>query len=107
MSYFFSYNKLIEYEQKEANRDNVIINIQEPDQPQQPEQSQQLQLEYKSTQNNTHHTAKQQQTPYSQYTKPDKQFRPIEDYKQTQQSNMIYNSNDIDIFRNKIDELLI
>ena len=71
------------------------------------QQSQQLQLEYKSTQNNTHHTAKQQQTPYSQYTKPDKQFRPIEDYKQTQQSNMIYNSNDIDIFRNKIDELLI
>lgn len=36
--------------------------------------------------------------------KKHKQYRPIEDYKQT--SNSIYDINDIDVFRNKIDELL-
>ena len=43
MSYFFSYKKLIECDKKESNRDNVIINIQEPDQPQQPQQPQKSQ----------------------------------------------------------------
>ena len=43
MSYFFSYNKLIENDNKEANRHNVVINIQEPAQPQQPQQPQQMQ----------------------------------------------------------------
>lgn len=43
MSYFFSYNKLIEHEKKEADKDNVIINIQEPLQASQPEQQQQQQ----------------------------------------------------------------
>ena len=41
MSYFFSYKKLIEYEKKEVDKDNVIINIQEPLQASQPQQSQQ------------------------------------------------------------------
>ena len=41
MSYFFSYKKLIEYDKKEANRDNVVINIQEPEQSQQSQQLQQ------------------------------------------------------------------
>jgi len=36
--------------------------------------------------------------------KKEKQYRPIDDYQQT--SNSIYNTNDIDLFRNKIDELL-
>ena len=43
MSYFFSYKKLIECDKKEANRDNVIINIQEPEQSQQPQQPQKSQ----------------------------------------------------------------
>ena len=43
MSYFFSYKKLIEYEKKEVDKDNVIINIQEPLQASQPQQSQQQQ----------------------------------------------------------------
>uniref|UniRef100_A0A6C0F1L6 Uncharacterized protein n=1 Tax=viral metagenome TaxID=1070528 RepID=A0A6C0F1L6_9ZZZZ len=43
MSYFFSYKKLIEYDKKEADKDNVVNNIQEPEQSQQSQQSQQLQ----------------------------------------------------------------
>ena len=30
MSYFFSYKKLIEYDNKEADKDNVVIHIKEP-----------------------------------------------------------------------------
>lgn len=41
MSYFFSYKKLIEYDKKEADKDNFVINIQEPEQSQQPQPSQQ------------------------------------------------------------------
>ena len=41
MSYFFSYKKLIEYDKKEADKDNVVINIQEPEQSQQSQQLQQ------------------------------------------------------------------
>jgi len=36
-------------------------------------------------------------------TEKSKQYRPIEDYNNT--SNNIYDSDDIDLFRNKIDEL--
>ncbi len=43
MSYFFSYKKLIEYDKKEADKDNVVIHIQEPEQSQQSQQSQHLQ----------------------------------------------------------------
>jgi hypothetical protein len=39
MSYFFSYKKLIEYDKKEADKDNIVINIQEPEQSQQSQQS--------------------------------------------------------------------
>ena len=43
MSYLFSYKNLIEYENKEVDKDNVIINIQEPLQASQPQESQQPQ----------------------------------------------------------------
>jgi hypothetical protein len=42
MSYFFSYKKLIEYDNKEADKDNVIINTQTPDQSQQSQPSQHM-----------------------------------------------------------------
>ena len=47
MSYFFSYKKLIEYDNKEADKDNVIINTintqtQTPEQSQQSQQSQHM-----------------------------------------------------------------
>jgi len=90
------------------------------------QQSQQLQIEYipnnthTATHNNYHTNSRshdnsqrqqqqqqKQQQQYNKYDKPDKQFRPIEEYTQTQKQDIIYNINDIDIFRNKIDELLI
>ena len=37
MSYLFSYKKLIECEKKEADKDNVIINIQQPIQASSPQ----------------------------------------------------------------------
>ena len=88
----------------------------------------QLQLGYKSSRhNNTNHTnhtnhtthnnqAKKNNDKHNEFgerklfinkpeqNKKDKQYRPIEDYQQT--NNSIYDANDIDLFRNKIDELL-
>jgi hypothetical protein len=84
----------------------------------------QLQLGYKSNasrNNNTNHTnhnnqSKKNNDKHNEFSerklfmnkpeqnKKDKQYRPIEDYQQT--SNSIYDANDIDLFRNKIDELL-
>ena len=43
MSYLFSYKKLIECENKEVDKDNVIINIQEPLHASQPQESQESQ----------------------------------------------------------------
>jgi len=70
--------------------------------------------------NNNHHQGKTTINKYSnknieygerklfinkpEQNKKDKQYRPIEDYQQT--SNSIYDTDDIDLFRNKIDELL-
>ena len=72
-------------------------------------QTQQLQLEYNTTAPNKPISSRQktQHTQYTQHSKSEKQFRPIEDYTQTNTQNIIYNNDDIDIFRNKIDELLI
>jgi hypothetical protein len=53
MSYFFSYNKLIEHEKKEADKDNVIINIQEQLQASQPQQQQQEQQQQQQQQHMT------------------------------------------------------
>ena len=88
------------------------------------QQQQQLQLEYtpfvnnntnninnninNANNNNTNNNKlKQSHQTSQQYNKPETQFRPIEDYTQANTNNIIYNNNDIDIFRNKIDELLI
>jgi len=48
MSYLFSYKKLIECDKKETDKDNVIINIQYPDQvlQQQPQPQPQPQLQH-------------------------------------------------------------
>ena len=60
-----------------------------------------------NTNSRSHANSQRQPQQYNKYDKPDKQFRPIEEYTQTQKQDIIYNINDIDIFRNKIDELLI
>jgi hypothetical protein len=65
---------------------------------------QQLKLGYNQTNGNGNSTEKSERKLFMNKTKEKpKQYRPIEDYSNS--SNNIYDSDDINLFRNKIDEL--
>jgi hypothetical protein len=62
-----------------------------------------LQLEYNTT-DKKNNSRQQKLSSNNKQLEKSKQYKPIEDYSYS--GNSIYDNNDIDLFRNKIDDLL-